>query len=305
MSMPAPGRGDNRPAVDYPPGVLRMRVSPIAGLALAVTLSACVQGGSVPVGPVPRLDPGAAAREAALARYADGTGVAATDTPSIVGRTPVQARQLLAAAGLDLRVVAFDRTKPVTAQYPRAGQPVPIDGVVEGWLGEPPREVVETAATAAATAPAVQTPIEPTAPAPAEPATAAPAREEVATRYVLPPHTAGLLRVNPRRLPAVPLGTELTGDASWYGPGFHGLRTACGGVYDQDGATLATRELRCGTVVRITGPTGLTVEATVTDWGPAEWTGRRFDLSAAVFNAIAPLGAGVVPVRVITASVPR
>lgn len=102
----------------------------------------------------------------------------------------------------------------------------------------------------------------------------------------------------------MPQGTELVGNASWYGPGFQGFTTACGGVYDMNAATLATRELRCGTVVRITGPSGLTVEATVTDWGPAEWTGRRFDLSAAVFNAIAPLGSGVVPVRLVTASVP-
>ena len=57
--------------------------------------------------------------------------------------------------------------------------------------------------------------------------------------------------------------------------------------------------------MRITGPTGLTVEATVTDWGPAEWAGRRFDLSAAVFNAIAPLSSGVIPVRVITVNEPR
>jgi len=36
----------------------------------------------------------------------------------------------------------------------------------------------------------------------------------------------------------------------------------------------------------------------VTDWGPAEWTGRRFDLSRATFEAIADLGAGVVDVKV-------
>ena len=137
---------------------------------------------------------------------------------------------------------------------------------------------------------------------PAAPAVAS--TDSSSPAYILPPHTEGRLRINPRQLPALPLGTQLSGNASWYGPGFHGNQTACGGIYDQNGPTIAARELRCGTVVRITGPSGATVEATVTDWGPAEWTGRRFDLSAAVFNAIAPLGAGVIPVRVVTANVP-
>lgn len=302
--MPAATCGDNRPVVDYPPVVPRMRFPLFAGLVVAVALSACAPAGPGAVDPATAVDGGAASREAALARYADAAGVAALDTPSIVGRSPLEAQAVLEAAGLELRVVAFDRTKPVTAQHPRAGQPVPIDGVIEGWLGDPPREVVEAATEVAAPAAGAGTePAPPTAPAAAaDPVD--PAGQEVATRYVLPPHTDGRLRVNPRRLPALPLGTELTGNASWYGPGFHGLQTACGGIYDQNGPTLAARELRCGTVVRITGPTGLTVEATVTDWGPAEWTGRRFDLSAAVFNAIAPLGAGVVPVRVVTANVP-
>jgi rare lipoprotein A (peptidoglycan hydrolase) len=50
--------------------------------------------------------------------------------------------------------------------------------------------------------------------------------------------------------------------------------------------------------VRITGPAGSSVEAVVTDWGPAEWTGRRFDLSRATFEAISSLGAGVIDVTV-------
>jgi len=90
----------------------------------------------------------------------------------------------------------------------------------------------------------------------------------------------------------------LEGPASWYGPGFAGRGTACGQVFDPTQLTLASRELRCGTVVRITGPSGAEVEATVTDWGPAEWTNRRFDLSQATFTAIAHPGTGVVPVTV-------
>ena len=47
----------------------------------------------------------------------------------------------------------------------------------------------------------------------------------------------------------------------------------------------------------MTGPSG-SVEATVTDWGPAEWTDRRFDLSQATFSAVALLGSGVTDVTV-------
>jgi rare lipoprotein A len=93
-------------------------------------------------------------------------------------------------------------------------------------------------------------------------------------------------------------GTVLEGPASWYGPGFAGNTTACGGVFDPEGLTLASRELRCGTRVLVSGPSGVAVEATVTDWGPAEWTNRRFDLSAATFRAVHHPGAGVVRVRV-------
>ncbi|HWB73219.1 MAG TPA: septal ring lytic transglycosylase RlpA family protein, partial [Egibacteraceae bacterium] len=95
-----------------------------------------------------------------------------------------------------------------------------------------------------------------------------------------------------------PVGEPLRGPASWYGAEFAGRRTACGQRFDPAARTLASRELRCGTVVVITGPGGARVEATVTDWGPAPWTGRRFDLSQATFAAVAPLSAGVVPVTV-------
>lgn len=96
--------------------------------------------------------------------------------------------------------------------------------------------------------------------------------------------------------PAAP-GTTLAGPASWYGPGFEGRGTACGTTFDPGALTLASRELRCGTKVTVTGPNG-SVEATVTDWGPAEWTVRRFDLSQATFAAVASLGAGEIDVTV-------
>jgi hypothetical protein len=309
--------------MDYAGSVPRRLPPPVAAVVLLAALaSGCAGGGAEPTTPADAVtaDEGAAAREAALERIAAGGGRVAATTPDLIGRTPTAARTVLAEAGLELHLVPFDRLRPITVQWPAAGQPVPLDGVIEAWLGRPPTDgrgpgaVGPGEADGAHELAAVPTPTPPPTPGLAAPTPSAvpptevtdgvAAASDVTVAYILPPHTAGRLRTNPRQLPALPLGTQLTGTASWYGPGFHGLRTACGGIYDQNGATIAARELRCGTVVRITGPTGLTVEATVTDWGPAEWTGRRFDLSAAVFNAIAPLGAGVVPVRVVTANVP-
>ena len=48
----------------------------------------------------------------------------------------------------------------------------------------------------------------------------------------------------------------------------------------------------------VTAESGRSVEATVTDWGPAEWTDSRFDLSQATMAAVAGLGAGVIDVTV-------
>ena len=111
---------------------------------------------------------------------------------------------------------------------------------------------------------------------------------------VPPPHAP---RSNIRTLPPAAPGTKLSGRASWYGPGFAGHGTACGTTFDPSQLTLASREIRCGTKVLVTGPKG-SVEATVTDWGPAEWTNRRFDLSQATMAAVGGLGAGVIDATV-------
>ena len=261
----------------------------VLALLCALVTAACSAG---PAGTaLPEAAPDPVLAEVAD-RYADGArSPVAWEVPDVIGMTPADADAALATAGLAMDLVALDPTQPVTRQFPGPREPAPLDGSVEVWLGDAPEPTPAPTPTSTATPTATPT------------ATATP-EAQVAVTHVLPPHTPGRLRINPRFLAAVPAGTVLDGMASWYGPGFHGLRTACGGIYDQNGPTLATRELRCGTVVRITGPTGLTVEATVTDWGPAEWAGRRFDLSAAVFNAIAPLSTGVIPVRVITVNEP-
>lgn len=242
-------------------------------------------------------------------------GAAGPRTPDVSGLDRHDAAAALGAAGARPVLIALSDSGQVSAQYPPAGAPVPADGDVVVWLGTPP-------APPAPPPPAPPVPAAPTpAPAPAEaeatggalvgstatqppegaaaPPAPAPTGDAVDGPASPPaPGTAPPPRSNIRTMAAAQPGTTLEGPASWYGPGFDGNTTACGGVFDPEALTLASRELRCGTRVRVTGPSGASVEATVSDWGPAEWTNRRFDLSAATFRAIHHPGAGVVRVRV-------
>ncbi len=88
------------------------------------------------------------------------------------------------------------------------------------------------------------------------------------------------------------------GVASWYGPGFHGRRTASGEIYDQDALTAAHPSLAFGTRVRVTNlDNGRAVEVRITDRGP--FVDRRaIDLSRAAARVIGLLGPGVGRVRI-------
>lgn len=69
------------------------------------------------------------------------------------------------------------------------------------------------------------------------------------------------------------------GVASWYGPGFHGRRTASGEIYNQEGLTAASLTLPLGSLVRITREDGLgSLVVRVNDRGPYV-AGRAIDLS--------------------------
>lgn len=68
--------------------------------------------------------------------------------------------------------------------------------------------------------------------------------------------------------------------ASWYGPGFYGRRTACGQTYTPEIIGVAHRILRCGTLIQLTSPAGVTMTVPVIDRGPYI-TGRALDLSNA------------------------
>jgi len=69
------------------------------------------------------------------------------------------------------------------------------------------------------------------------------------------------------------------GMASWYGPGFHGRRTASGETFNSSGLTAAHRYLPFGTRVRVTNlRNGRSVVVRINDRGPFSG-GRVIDLS--------------------------
>ncbi|MFQ3618741.1 MAG: septal ring lytic transglycosylase RlpA family protein [Cyanobacteriota bacterium] len=87
-----------------------------------------------------------------------------------------------------------------------------------------------------------------------------------------------------------------SGIASWYGPGFHGNRSASGEMFNQNAMTAAHRYLPFGTQVRVTNlNTGRSVVVRINDRGPFS-RGRVIDLSAGAARAIGMIGSGVAPV---------
>jgi len=88
---------------------------------------------------------------------------------------------------------------------------------------------------------------------------------------------------------------EQTGKASWYGPSFHGRRTASGERYDMHDFTAAHRTLPFGTIVKVTNPAnGKIALVRITDRGPFHGN-RIIDLS---YAAAKYLGVTVTKVQV-------
>lgn len=87
------------------------------------------------------------------------------------------------------------------------------------------------------------------------------------------------------------------GVASWYGPGFHGRRTASGERFNQHDLTAAHKKLPLGTRVSVTNlRNGRSVEVTINDRGPYI-RGRVIDLSRAAAEQIGMKHAGTTPIR--------
>ena len=92
-------------------------------------------------------------------------------------------------------------------------------------------------------------------------------------------------------------GYSEKGNASWYGPPFHGRRSSNGEIYDMNKLTAAHRTMAFNTTVRVTNLTnGKSVVVRITDRGPFV-ENRIIDLSRAAAQAIESIGPGVVPVR--------
>ena len=90
---------------------------------------------------------------------------------------------------------------------------------------------------------------------------------------------------------ARPVGS---GGASWYGPGFHGKRTANGERFNTHALTAAHKTLPFGSRVRVTNErTGRSVVVRINDRGPFVG-GRVIDLSKAAAQAVGISGVGKV-----------
>lgn len=98
--------------------------------------------------------------------------------------------------------------------------------------------------------------------------------------------------------PVPKVGTTATGTASWYGPRYHGKRTACGDRFDQDALTAAHGTWPCGTKARVTLlSTGKSVVVLVNDLFPNH-KGRLIDLSRGAARRIGLIGPGTGRVKV-------
>ena len=87
--------------------------------------------------------------------------------------------------------------------------------------------------------------------------------------------------------------------ASWYGPGFHGKRTANGEVFNQNALTAASNSHRMGTNLLVTNVTnGKSVKVKVNDTGGFRKYGRTLDLSKGAFSKIASINQGIIKVKV-------
>lgn len=89
-------------------------------------------------------------------------------------------------------------------------------------------------------------------------------------------------------------GRHQKGVATWYGPGFHGRKTASGERFNTRAYTAAHRTLPFGTKVQVTNQkTGRSVVVRINDRGPFV-RGRIIDLSSASAQAIGMSGTTVV-----------
>ena len=91
---------------------------------------------------------------------------------------------------------------------------------------------------------------------------------------------------------------EQVGEASFYGPGFHGKKTATGEKFDQNKNTAAHPTLPMGTNATVTNlENGASVDVKINDRGPYV-KGRDIDLSKAAAKELGMTKDGVAPVKI-------
>ena len=128
------------------------------------------------------------------------------------------------------------------------------------------------------------------------------------------PTSVAILEANPtptwedrfiRQIPPAPLaqGQQIasavvaTGQASWYGPGFYGNRTANGELFRPGTLTAAHRTLAFGTRVRVTNlRNGRTAVVRINDRGPFHG-GRIIDLAHGAAQELGVIASGVAQVK--------
>ncbi len=104
--------------------------------------------------------------------------------------------------------------------------------------------------------------------------------------------------------PAKPFKTWV-GNASWYGPGFNGRRTANGERFDSEALTAAHPHLPFGSIVRVVNTRNGKFEVVrINDRGPYQ-EGREIDVSYRVARKIGLLHSGVSQVRLELMQLPQ
>lgn len=105
-----------------------------------------------------------------------------------------------------------------------------------------------------------------------------------------PPRSRGYSNTRPERV--------IYGKASYYGPKFHGNKTASGEVFDQHGLTAAHKTWPFGTICRVTNrKNGKSVVVRINDRGPFV-AGRILDLSYGAARQIDGVIHGVMDVKI-------
>lgn len=95
-----------------------------------------------------------------------------------------------------------------------------------------------------------------------------------------------------------PVAFRQVGTASWYGPGFHGKRTASGERFDQNALTAAHRKLPLGSEVKVTNlDNGRSIVVEINDRGPYK-KGRVIDLSKGAARKLGIVEDGLATVRI-------